>query len=228
MAETLNEIVAQLNHLGDMFWRSASAMFVQSSVLIALVFAIDFLIRRRVRAVVRYGVWMLVLVKLVLPTTLSLPTGIGSWFADLSPAPPEMTGYVAIPAATITMSPSLPAEPIPPIEPPERDAGTLAALPDTLSESSEAAAAPPTAAQPAMMAPHPIARLTWQAGVLVAWLCGVTVLTGVLLGHARRVRGLIGRAEPAAPQMRTVLWTHAGCESACGACLWNCESAPIS
>ncbi len=201
MAETLNEIVAQLNHLGDMFWRSASAMFVQSSVLIAVVFAIDFLIRRRVRAVVRYCLWMLVLVKLVLPTTLSLPTGIGSWFADLRPAPPAMTEYAAIPAATIVVSPSSPAEPIPPIESPGRHAPGLAASADTLSESPAA----PAAAQTPTMAPHPIARLTWQGGVFLAWFCGVTVLTGMLWGHTRRVRGLIGKAEPADPQMRTVL-----------------------
>ena len=51
--------------------------FVQSSILIGVLLVLEVLLRRRVRAVVRYALWMLVFVKLVLPPTLSLPTGIG-------------------------------------------------------------------------------------------------------------------------------------------------------
>ena len=45
----------------------------------------DLLLRRRVRAVFRYCVWLLVLVKLILPPTLALPTGIGYWLGDRLP-----------------------------------------------------------------------------------------------------------------------------------------------
>ena len=72
-------IVDILNRAGEEFCEFAWAMLVQSGALIVLLYLVDLLIRRRVRAVVRYGMWMLVFVKLVLPPTLCLPTGIGYW-----------------------------------------------------------------------------------------------------------------------------------------------------
>lgn len=57
----------------------AWAGFWQSTVLIAVLWLADLGLRRRLRPVLRYGMWMLVLVKLLLPPSLSLPTGAGYW-----------------------------------------------------------------------------------------------------------------------------------------------------
>jgi hypothetical protein len=76
-------IVEHLNALGRPFVGWSLAMLVQSSVLILLLLVIDLLIRRRVRAVVRYAIWSLVLVKLVLPPSLASPIGLAAL------APPE-------------------------------------------------------------------------------------------------------------------------------------------
>jgi len=54
-------------------------MMWQSSLLIGVLFALDYLLRRRVRAAVVYALWLSVLVKLLLPPSLALPSGIGYW-----------------------------------------------------------------------------------------------------------------------------------------------------
>lgn len=51
----------------------------QSSILIGLVFVLDLVLLRRVRPAVRYGLWLVVLLKLVLPPSLSFPTGLAWW-----------------------------------------------------------------------------------------------------------------------------------------------------
>src|SRR5207245_11080745 len=67
------EMIHALNHLGARFADFALSMLVQSSLLIVLLFALDLVLRNRVRAVVRYALWMLVLIKLVLPPSFAPP-----------------------------------------------------------------------------------------------------------------------------------------------------------
>src|SRR5262245_31551340 len=75
-------------------------MLVQSALLIALLFAFDHVLRRKVRAVVRYSLWMLVPAKLLLPSSLSLPTGLGYWLE-----PPALSRFVLLRAPNrITLS----------------------------------------------------------------------------------------------------------------------------
>ena len=54
---------------------------------------------RKVRAVFRYWIWMLVLVKLVLPPSLWSPVSIGTWFGDT----------LEVPAAALLEAPPLPS-----------------------------------------------------------------------------------------------------------------------
>jgi len=74
MNQLINSWLTTLNGIGGAFWNYAAGMFVQSGILIVLLLVVDFLLRKRVRATLRYWIWMLVFVKLVLPPTLSLPT----------------------------------------------------------------------------------------------------------------------------------------------------------
>jgi hypothetical protein len=78
----MNTIVAKVNALGASFIDHAGAMLVQSSLLVVLVLALDLCLRRRVRAGIRYWIWTLVLVKLMLPTTLSSPVSLGAWLGE--------------------------------------------------------------------------------------------------------------------------------------------------
>ena len=75
-------IVEWVNAWGEAFGASAGAMLIQSSVVIAVVLLLDQALRRWVRAVFRYWLWLLILVKLVLPPTLSTPYSAGSWLAS--------------------------------------------------------------------------------------------------------------------------------------------------
>jgi beta-lactamase regulating signal transducer with metallopeptidase domain len=69
-----------LNSWGDRWAEYAWAGLWQSSVLITVLWVLDRLLRNRLRPVVRHALWMLVLIKMVLPASLALPTGVGYWF----------------------------------------------------------------------------------------------------------------------------------------------------
>src|SRR5579872_5505200 len=87
-----------LNHLGAQFLAFAWPMLWQSSLLIAVVFAVDLMLARKLRASVRHALWFVVLVKLLLPPTLALPTSAVWW---LFPAKP-----IVVPTATLDSSPT--------------------------------------------------------------------------------------------------------------------------
>src|SRR5262249_8416698 len=83
----MNSFIETLNVWGQHALRFAWPMFWQSSLLIVLLFAIDFLLRRKVRAAVRYALWSLLLIKLLLPPSLALPTSVAWWLRQSTPAP---------------------------------------------------------------------------------------------------------------------------------------------
>jgi beta-lactamase regulating signal transducer with metallopeptidase domain len=85
MSQVINTIITGLNEIGRGFWDYAAAVFVQASLLIVLLLILDFVLRKHVRAVFRYCLWMLLFVKLVLPASFTLPTGIGYWLGDYFP-----------------------------------------------------------------------------------------------------------------------------------------------
>ena len=75
----MNFLVQMLNFQGAQAFQFALAMLWQSSLLIAGLFLLDLALRRRVRAAVRYALWLVLLVKLVLPPSLALPTSAAWW-----------------------------------------------------------------------------------------------------------------------------------------------------
>jgi beta-lactamase regulating signal transducer with metallopeptidase domain len=83
----MNSLIDTLNVWGEHAFRFAWPMLWQSSLLIALVLALDLLMRRRVRPAVRYALWLLVGIKLLLPPSLALPTSVGWWLRPATAAP---------------------------------------------------------------------------------------------------------------------------------------------
>ncbi len=75
----MNFQIETLNQWGGGFMDFAWPMLWQSSLLIALIFALDLVLARKIRAAVRYGLWLVVLLKLILPPTLAVPTSAGWW-----------------------------------------------------------------------------------------------------------------------------------------------------
>ena len=69
-------MVEQLNAIACLWWEWSIAMFWQVGLLILLIATLDRLIRRWAWPQLRYALWSLILIKLLLPPSLSLPSGI--------------------------------------------------------------------------------------------------------------------------------------------------------
>ncbi len=82
----MNSFIEILNQCGENFLSFAWPMLWQASLLIAILFAVDFLLRRRMRASIRYALWLVVIVKLCVPPTLALPTSPAWWLRKIPPA----------------------------------------------------------------------------------------------------------------------------------------------
>ncbi len=189
MNQVLNDCLAGWNSVGKAFCGYAAGAFVQSALLILLLFALDLLWRKRVRAVFRYCVWLLVLVKLVLPPTLSLPTGIGYWVGNHLQVAPMASEPVSVPSDYEPVKPQRYAGPepsggIPKVQPSAKVPETGAPVP------------------PAAWSWTPV---TWQAVVLLLWLAGVLAFLILLTQRLRFVRGLVAASTPAGSGLLALL-----------------------
>src|SRR5215510_9394987 len=88
----MDQMIVAVNRVGEWFASVSYNMFLQSSLVIIMLAVLDCLLRNRTRALVRYSLWMLLLVKLVLPVNLSLPTSVVQITPVLNYTPPEYAG----------------------------------------------------------------------------------------------------------------------------------------
>ena len=200
----MNAIVQTINSAGREFIDFALPMLIQSSVLILILLLIDIALRRKVRAVFRYWIWMLVLLKLVLPTSLWSPVSFGTWFGDALEAPTIVlreTPDLEQSPATSTAQPQAKA--------PDRASGTTIP-PDFIEDIRPSRTATPSHLAPTpthnpQEVPAPIQTpsappatelaastptLDWPALVLLGWLAVVIALSLLLLQRALFVKGL--------------------------------------
>jgi beta-lactamase regulating signal transducer with metallopeptidase domain/Tol biopolymer transport system component len=190
MTPIINDCLTWFNRLGEGFCTYAGGAFVQSALLVLLLIAVDLLLRKRVRAVVRYCIWLLVLVKLVLPPTLALPTGIGYWLGDrpsiappVSEQPLEAVGF----------------------EPPEPSQVATHAQPSNETSPSRPPAPalePDGLATPAASSVTPV---TWQAILLLLWFVGALAFAALLVQRVRFVRGLVAASVPVRAELLSLL-----------------------
>lgn len=92
----MNSFIESLNLWAARFLEFAVPMIWQSSLLIALIFLLDFALRRKVRAAIRYALWFVVLLKLLLPPTLALPTGAAWWLRTHQTRAPTPTRILTV------------------------------------------------------------------------------------------------------------------------------------
>jgi beta-lactamase regulating signal transducer with metallopeptidase domain len=161
IVEFINEIAMDWLH-----W--AWPMLWQSAIVVLVVWAIDLMVRRRVRAGVRYALWMLVLVKLVLPPSLALPTGIGYWVewpqaGRVEPAPVTIPYPISVNTA-IDPVPAMASQDMPP-------------APD---------------AETRIYGRH--ITLVWQGALYLAYVAGMIALGVAVVRRVFYVRRLISRA----------------------------------
>jgi beta-lactamase regulating signal transducer with metallopeptidase domain len=192
----MSTTVQFLNAWGGRFLHAAGPMLWQSGLLIAVVLALDWLLRKRVRATTRHALWLLVLLKLVMPTSLSLPTSLAYWL----PAP----GAFPAPRPIRTMVQPAIVEPQTPAPIPAQmaQAFSQAKFADQMSQQLALADDPGQAVQGSISTvqatnpPVPPARQTlqWPGAAALVWLAGMAALGAVLLLRARLTRRLVSGA----------------------------------
>ncbi len=193
----MNTIVEHINSAGHIFVEFALPMLIQSSVLIVILLLADLLLRKKVKAVFRYWIWMLVLAKLVLPTSLSSPLSLGYWFGDKLMYVTESEMGVETEAEAVEPAPTdmLPIINIVPIEVSRHTPAVLPMIPG----------AEPVAAEPVSPPPASVTPLSWQGIVFLIWLAVVIVMGLLLLQRALFVRGLVAQAKEANRLMNDAL-----------------------
>jgi len=170
MNQAINTCITGLNNIGQVFWDYAAGIFIQVSVLIILLLIVDFMLRKRVRAVFRYCLWMLLFVKLVLPASFTLPTGIGYWLGDYLPSEVSIAKFVPQTEEAVPVAINIPQ-------------GYIFLEPPMMKE---------TAATGIELEP-----ICWQGLVFLGWLVGMLVLLVLLVRRICFVRGLVAQSRPA-------------------------------
>ncbi len=111
--------ITLLNATGSYVITAGMLMSIQITVLIGVLWITDFFLRHRVRAALRCGLWMLVILKLLTPPGLVLPTSAAYWIGPRVADPIILRALHPVRAtARITDSSErfeiLPAQPLPP------------------------------------------------------------------------------------------------------------------
>jgi len=193
-------IVEMLNRVGAGFVGFSLAMLVQSSLLILALFIIDFAIRRRVRAVFRYCIWMLLFVKLVLPPSLCFPTGIGYWCHPdiLKSGQKEVVEESGDISTRPGLEPAISTSSLPPASVSENIGPAGRALPKPVPQKTKAEVKP-------ALSESPDISVSWQAVMFIIWLAGAAAFAVLLLQRLWFVREVIAQSEPANERLSEVL-----------------------
>lgn len=98
---SFSSFVLWFNDTGTSTTAVAVSMSVQLAVLVGVLSGLDWLIRHRARAALRHGLWMLVVIKLLLPVDLLSPTAVAYWVAPWLVTPAVRVPRVAAGSATV-------------------------------------------------------------------------------------------------------------------------------
>jgi len=168
-------MIEQINHIAALWFSGAIAMFWQVGVLIILIGCVDLIIRKWAWPQLRYALWLMVLVKLVLPPTISLSTSVTSGLEPLArQIAAKETQRENLNATTATILANLetaaaetPVEFVSPrdIVTEQQPAIVFSGSEIVADESSNTA----------------YIKLTWQAYAMAIWLAGMFVLGGWLI-----------------------------------------------
>ncbi len=72
-------MIAQLNGIAQIWWQWMGSMFWQVGLLIAIITVLDMFLRKWAWPQVRYAMWALVFIKLIISPAWQMPTSIVSW-----------------------------------------------------------------------------------------------------------------------------------------------------
>lgn len=179
---------------------------LQAGVLVLLVLLAQGIFRRQLTARWRCALWLLVMVRLLLPFS---PGSAASIFNLLPPwtnhavtsAPTTLAPATVTPAAPLVFGKPTPETPVLAIQPAPPSESALALTPTT--ELGQASLSPPkTSAAPAAVQLSPVGATSWLATLFWVWFAGALLLTGYIaatsLRLAWRCRGLPALTDAAA------------------------------
>jgi beta-lactamase regulating signal transducer with metallopeptidase domain/Tol biopolymer transport system component len=194
----MNAILEAINSMGKVFVGFAWPMLVQSSLLIAVLLGLDVILRKRARAVLRYWIWMIVLVKLMLPTTLASPTSPAYWLSDGLRSLVTGKYFRAETSATKSVVTGIP------LAPSVRSRSNAVASSGGNTDP-QPAFVPSVGADRVIPPAMSTSLMTWQGYVLVAWLASVVVMMALLIQRTLFVRSLVAQSEMASDAMAGIL-----------------------
>ena len=186
-------MMSLLNAIADKWFTWQIAMLWQTAVLIAIIWIADLLIRKWAWPQVRYALWMLVLVKLLIPPTFTSPTSVTSHIpAAVFRAATVMERLntdtqkgVALPAVKPALRPQ-----------PENHTSlnsTNSALPldsmiSTVETVDSGSIGTPTMMEQPVVPQSPVISLSWKVYTMFIWLAGIVVLSIWLIARLSGLR----------------------------------------
>jgi beta-lactamase regulating signal transducer with metallopeptidase domain/protocatechuate 3,4-dioxygenase beta subunit len=195
MIDQVNEWIGRFNQCSEIFWRFSLGMLVQVSVLVLVFTCFDLLLKQRVRAITRYCLWTLVLVKLALPVQLGTPMSLGYWIVPVASVAIESNAKFipvairhdeTVPTGVPTMGASSARPHIAPSD---------AAIPARVLPANEPFASTRSAVR--QEATANLAHLHWNAYALVVWGGIVTILLALVARKALAVRKIVSSSSDA-------------------------------
>ncbi len=169
-------MIEQINNVASSWWSWTLSMFWQVGILVALVWCADLIIRKWAWPQLRYALLLMVLVKLVLPPTISLPTSITSGLQPMVSGEKHTQYLGTTPSGTLERfqgtSPEYSADAVAPSGSSERQAAPVLVGGEKVSGPN---ASPP--------------KPVWQVYAMAVWLAGTLFLGGWLalkLLHLRK------------------------------------------
>lgn len=174
-------MIETLNHVAQGWWSLSVSMFWQVGLLIVAIVCVDVLLRKHIWPQIRYALWLMVLVKLILPPGLHSPSSVTSGVQPLAqklavPAPVVPNGYEGSELYRILSTPA-----------PFVDADRT-----LLNASGQNEVAPSiqivktVSHRPAP--PGLLASLNWQVYVMGFWMTGTATFGLWLVVRLRRLR----------------------------------------
>ncbi len=174
----------------------AGAMLAQSSAVIAWVLLCEWALRRKISAIFRYALLLLILLKLVLP--VSLPGWIGAeQFFDWQWWNPP------------TISHAQPDTPIATGQPRPAGVSPVMGMQPARTEMSPSGSKTPT--ETVVSANSPVesgfhfSLPDWRITLFILWLSGVAAFAILLCAHLGKMRILLNRTEPVEPEMLEIV-----------------------
>lgn len=155
-------MITLLNEIAQAWWSWMGSMLWQASLLILIVTVVDLLIGKWVWPQVRYALWLLILVKLLIPPVWSLPTSIVS-----RSLPWTQTRIVQLLDG-------------------ERGSAAGPAAPERAASPAERSGTPAVATAP-LPAPA-VAGPTWQVWAMGTWLLGMVLFLLLLAARIAKLR----------------------------------------